>query len=313
MGEQIKRDIIKINEDLCDGCGLCVPACAEGALQIIDGKARLVSEIYCDGLGACLGECPQGAISLVEREAQPFDEEAVEEYLKTIESKGAKGDLQALETACACHLEGKGASEIPQESQEPRGCHQHGEEQSHEILLESAFNPNKASQPVPGTEDPHGHDDGGCPACAALSGEIKREKKDGEVVEEEGAVIASELSHWPVKLKLIAPESSFLKKPHLLIAADCVPFTFADFHRRFLRDKPLIIGCPKLDDTALYLKKLVEIFKNYDYKTVTVVNIGIPCCAGLQGLVEKSLSEAGSNARLENIVIGIEGNIKGSS
>ncbi len=310
MGEQIKRDIIKINEDLCDGCGLCVPACAEGALQIIDGKARLVSEIYCDGLGVCLGECPQGAISIEEREAQPFDEEAVEEYLKAIEPKGAEHDTNASETACACHLE---ASERTQKSQEPCACHGHGEEQSHESLLDTAFNPNKAAEPMPGTGDSHEHDGGGCPACAALSGEITREKKDEGVIEGEETVIASELSHWPVKLKLVSPESSFLKKPNLLVAADCVPFTFADFHRRFLRDKPLLIGCPKLDDTSLYRKKLVEIFKNYDYKKVTVVNIGIPCCAGLQGLVEKALSEAGSNAQLENIVIGIEGNIKSSS
>ena len=100
---KILRKIIEIDEELCDGCGQCVPACDEGAIQIIDGKAKVVAEKYCDGLGACLGDCPQGAISIVERVAEDFDPEAVEEYLKNRDDVDEKSPSDAPETlACGC-------------------------------------------------------------------------------------------------------------------------------------------------------------------------------------------------------------------
>lgn len=235
---KVKRKIIKIDEDLCDGCGECVPACAEGAIQIVDGKAKLVSEIYCDGLGDCLGECPQGAITIEEREAAPFDEKAVEEHLERLEKEDK--------------------------------------------------------------------DQEGCPSCQVS--EISR----GEDQEEEESLeeVTSQLSNWPVKIKLVPPEAPFLKNQEIVISADCVPFAFGNFHRKFLKGKPLLIGCPKLDDKDFYHERLLEIFKNNDYEKVTVLNMEIPCCSGLYGLVKKALEDAKSKAVLESVSIGVEGDIK---
>lgn len=264
MSKKVKREIIKIDEDLCDGCGQCVPACAEGALQIVDGKARLVKENYCDGLGACLGDCPQGAISIEVREAEAFDEQAVEKHLQSMR-------------------EGRAREFDPKEdyNKSVRG----------------------ADQDADTVE---------CAACTALSGEIKRKEKE---VEEEAQpqTLESRLSTWPIKIKLVAPQSPFLQKTHLLITADCVPFAFADFHRRFLKDNTLLIGCPKLDDADFYHRKLVEIFKNFSYEKVTVINMEIACCVGLFELVKKARTGAEAGFIIENIMISVDGEVKDSN
>ncbi len=243
----VVRKIISIDESKCDGCGLCIPSCEEGALQIVDGKARLVKDIFCDGLGNCLGECPQGAIELIEREAEPFDEKAVEEHLKS---------FQKEESAVQCGI----------------SC--------------------------------------GSSAERSLAKQSDRINVKAQKEAAENGAKEAELSHWPVQLHLVNPRARFLQDADLLIAADCVPFAFADFHQEFLAGRSLLIGCPKLDDVNIYHKKLVEIFKLNNLTSITLVHMEVGCCFGLSKLVKSALLEAGSEAPLKEVIVGVDGSIK---
>lgn len=233
----VLRNIVKIDEKKCNGCGLCIPACAEGALRIIDEKARLVKDIYCDGLGACLGICPQGAITIIRREAEKFDQKTAEKHLK-INPKA------------------------PADNRYFMGC--------------------------PSTQTMH----------------LQTEEKPSKNIAEKNE---SRLSTWPVQLKLIPPNAPFLQKADLLIAADCVPFAYANFHEDILKNRTLVVGCPKLDDATLYRNKLAEIFRTSNIRKVTVVNMEVPCCFGLYRLVQEALELSGKNGHLKQETISIKG------
>ncbi|MEA2109961.1 MAG: 4Fe-4S binding protein [Pseudomonadota bacterium] len=239
---KVLRKIIEINEDLCDGCGVCVPACEEGAIQIIDGKARVVAEKYCDGLGACLGECPQGAITIIERVAEDFDPEAVEEYLQNLESSGP-----AVETlACGC------PSTQMQSFKTASACQE-------------------ANQP-PNQTAAH-----------------------------------SALGHWPVQIKLIPPHAPFLQHADLLILADCAAVAYAGLHQELLKDRVVMMGCPKFDDVEEYVERFSEIFKKNDVNSITTVIMEVPCCSGLPMMVKNGLEAAGKSLPIKKIVIGTNG------
>jgi NAD-dependent dihydropyrimidine dehydrogenase PreA subunit len=237
-----KRKIVKIDEEKCNGCGLCIPNCAEGALKIIDGKAKLISDEFCDGLGACLGNCPQDAIKVIEREAAAFDEEAVKKHLTPQDDKGSQVLIQ---------------ENIP--------C--------------------------------------GCPGSAVQD---RRDEKSSQTTVEAGK-LQTELRQWPIQLHLVPPTAPYLKNADLLIAADCVPFAYADFHRDFLKDKVLIIGCPKLDDAEFYVEKLANILKSNDIKSVTIVNMEVPCCFGLQRITEDAIKKSGKIITLRQTIITTRG------
>jgi Pyruvate/2-oxoacid:ferredoxin oxidoreductase delta subunit len=242
---KVTRKIVKIDEELCDGCGQCVPGCAEGAIEIRDGKARLVSESYCDGLGACLGECPNGAITIVEREAEDFDEEAVEAYLREKEKAEKPVEL-------------------------PLAC--------------------------------------GCPSTHVQTFIPKVSDKKGMTGDSQPG-IESTLSHWPVQINLVPPTAPFLKGADLLIAADCTPLAYPNFHKDFLKGKVVMIGCPKFDDVEDYILKFTEIFKKAEIKSITVLIMQVPCCSGLPMLVKRAMDAAGKDIPLEETVISTRGDI----
>ncbi len=248
------REIVKIDEEKCNGCGLCVPNCAEGAIQVINGKANLVSEIYCDGLGACLGHCPQGAITIEKRSAKEFDEQATNEHLKKL---GNAAPMQSTHSAAQAH-------------HAPAAPH-------------SQFH--------------------GCPG--AMARELTPAAKGGTSAS--APRISSELAQWPVQLALVNPSAPFFKNADLLIAADCAPFAYANFHSDLLKGKVLAIGCPKLDDTSAYVEKLADLFKNGSIKSVTIAHMEVPCCFGLEGVVETAVRESGKKIPVKNVILSLQG------
>ncbi len=277
MRKTVKRKIIEIDEEKCDGCGLCIPDCPEGALQIIDGKARLVSEIYCDGLGACIGSCPKGAIRVVEREAEPYDERKVMERLLKQGMDVVKAHLKHLK--------------------------EHGE---HKYLKEALdyLNEIGIENPLEEEEEEKIHPE----PCACPGSQVRileRKKSDNQLLPE----LSSKLNQWPIQLTLVPVNAPYFENADLLIAADCTAFAYANFHTRFLKRKILLIACPKLDDAEFYREKLTEIFNVNNIKSVTVLHMQVPCCFSLRYIVEEALRNAGKNIKPEVKIISIEGEV----
>ncbi len=276
-----KRQIIKINEEKCTGCGLCIPNCPEGALQIIDGKARLVCDLFCDGLGACIGECPEEAIEVEEREAEPYDERRVME--ENIIPKGR-------ETIIA-HLK-------------------HLREHQQDDLLEQAIQVLEEKEiPVPRFEkiDTAACAGGGCPGSRMVQ---FIEDMSQSSPETEAGPMKSQLRQWPVQLQLLNPNAAYFKNAHLAITADCVPFAYANFHERFLKGKTLIILCPKLDQTReMYIDKLAQIFENQDIQSVSIVHMEVPCCYGIERIVDQAMKKSGRNILIKDYTTSIQGEI----
>ena len=231
------RKVVHIDEEKCNGCGLCIISCAEGALKIIDGKAKLISDKYCDGLGACLGECPQGAITIEEREAAGFDEVAVEHHL---------ADKRKVEANLPC----------------------------------------------------------GCPSTTVT--ELGKRETQG-TASGHAARQESTLSHWPVQMRLVPPTAPFLQGADLLLTADCVPFTYANFHSDFLADHAVLVACPKLDDFNAHLDKLIQILRQGGINSLTVVHMEVPCCSGLVHMAKEAIKASGKDIPLKDITIGVRG------
>jgi Pyruvate/2-oxoacid:ferredoxin oxidoreductase delta subunit len=256
------RKIIKIDEEKCNGCGLCIPNCAEGALAIVDGKAKIVKDIFCDGLGACLGHCPQGALEVIERDAADFDEVAAIEYVKSLGGE-LKPHVQAPTGGCP----GSAVKQF-----------------------------NKAAAPA------HIPPVGGCPGS-------KMKKITRTNTNDVEGRVTSKLSQWPVQLKLVPVNAPYFKGADLLITADCVPFAYANYHNDFLKDKAVVIGCPKLDDAAFYAEKLSEIIKENNLESITVLKMEVPCCGGMAFAAKSARDKAGSDVPVKVITISLEGEV----
>ena len=234
----VMRNIVKIDENKCNGCGDCVNACAEGAIEVVDGKAKLVSEIYCDGLGACLGHCPQDAITVEQLEASEFDEAATKAHLA------------------------KKKSPLPPQS----------------------------GFVCPGT--------------------IAQNLRDGpQPAASSGVATLSQLGQWPVQLKLISPQAPYFANSDLLLVADCVPFAMGDFHEKFLKNRSIAVGCPKLDDSRFYIDKLTEIIKMNELNSLTVIHMEVPCCSGLTYIAKEAIANSGVKLPFEDVTVDLRGNI----
>ncbi len=270
----MQREIIKIDETKCTGCGLCIPGCPEGALQVIDGKARLISDLFCDGLGACIGECPEGAISVEKREAEPYDER------KVMEENIIKAGSNTIKAHLA-HLEEHGETEFLKIAKQ--------------VLAEKGI---QAEQEKPVTHTPVGS---GCPGSRPLSFNTQtKETRQGD--------LSSQLGHWPVQLHLISPRAPYFQHADVVLAADCTAYAVGDFHQRFIKDKGLAIACPKLDEGQdIYLAKLIAMIDEAKINTLTVVIMQVPCCGGLIRLAQQALEKAERKIPIKKVVISVKG------
>lgn len=287
----MKRDIIKIDEDLCNGCGICVPNCHEGALQVIDGKVRLVSELMCDGLGVCIGHCPESAITIEQRESEPYDE------VKVMEVMAHKGFNTVV--AHLKHL--KDHNETGYLKQGMAFLIQHAQQLSFKIEEVK-----RAVHQEPAEKEGSGCNVGclGSKIVVFNPGNLRIDTKNMN------GSLQSQLRQWPVQLQLINPSASYFVNSDLLVAADCTAFTLGDFHQNWLKGKSLVIACPKLDQgKEIYFQKLVTLIESSRIYSVTVLIMEVPCCGGLLNLVEIAVQRAGRKVPIKAVKVGIKGEI----
>ena len=272
-----KRKIIKINEEHCTGCGACIPNCPEGAIQVIDGKARLISDIFCDGLGACIGHCPQDAITTEERDAEPYDEKKVMQNI-----------IKAGDNTILAHL---------------NHLKDHGEKtylrQALDVLKEKDIS-------VPFEEETTtSHQSCGCPGAKTMDFSTETKEKKTE-----HGIRKSYLGQWPIQLHLISPNASFFQARNVLLVADCVAYALGDFHKDYLQGNSVAIACPKLDSNLeSYQEKLIALIDDAHITSLIVMTMEVPCCQGLLALAQQAMSQATRKIPIKSIVVGIKGTI----
>jgi ferredoxin len=283
----MKRRIIRIDEDKCNGCGDCIPNCPEGAIQLIDSKARLISDLFCDGLGACIGRCPEGAITVEEREAEPYDE------LKAMENV-VKGGLNVVR-AHLDHLMEHGETEFLR--------------QAIEFLTRRGLTiPTSALTKLTGAED--NPTTTGCPGTRSVN--LSPASRPPDAVRPDAGRAAaegvSELRNWPIQLHLVNPHAPHFKGQPLLLSADCVAYSLPGFHSLHLKGRVLTIACPKLDQgQESYLAKLRALIEDADISSIKVMIMEVPCCSGLLRMVQQAVAESSREVPLETQIVRIQG------
>ncbi|MEI8203234.1 MAG: 4Fe-4S dicluster domain-containing protein [Bacteroidota bacterium] len=278
----MKRTIIKIDEDKCTGCGLCIIGCHEGALQLIDGKARMISELYCDGLGACIGDCPEEAIELEEREAEPYDE------IKTIERMVEKGEATIV--AHINHLIDHSQDEFV--------------EQALHYLKTNNIQINIHKMTI---QEKHEHSSEGFCGCPGSATQDFRETKK-ETTTDGNFSAPSQLQQWPVQLHLLNPMAPYFQNADVLLAADCCAFSVGDFHNKFMKGKSIAIACPKLDSNMeIYVEKIAAMIDQAKINTLQVVIMEVPCCGGLLQIAKQATQKASRKIPLKLTVISLQG------
>ncbi|MBK8882236.1 MAG: 4Fe-4S binding protein [Bacteroidales bacterium] len=298
----MKRDILKIDEELCNGCGQCVPNCHEGALQIIDGKVRLVSELMCDGLGACIGHCPEGAITIETREAEPYNEALVMSKMK---DKGKNTIIAHMK-----HLKDHGETGFLQDAVMFLRTNKTDLGFDADAVIREVHNHGNmtvaAGVHVAHQNSANHHNEGGCPGSRTMV----IEKPDSQVLSSESSSQPSELRQWPVQMHLVNPNAPYFRNSDLLLAADCVAFSMGGFHSNHLRGKSLAIACPKLDQgTDSYVDKLTAMIDISKVNTITVMMMEVPCCGGLLQMVNAALAKASRKVPVKKMIVGISGEV----
>ena len=277
------RDIIEIDESLCNGCGNCVPGCQEGALQIIDGKARLISDLMCDGLGACLGHCPTGAMRVIKREAEPYDERRV--MLENI--------IPAGPNTIRAHLD---------------HLIEHGEEGYHAAAI-AVLKEQGIKAPASQSKSPCSS--GGCPGSMMkeLSPQPPHGMPSGAAGQPEPAG-RSQLRQWPVQLHLVSPQAPYFKGADVLLAADCTAYAAGNFHSDFLKGKSLAVACPKLDQKQeVYAEKLITMIDQAEINTLTVLIMEVPCCGGLLAMAQEAAAKSSRSIPVKLQMLSLEGKV----
>ncbi len=290
------REIIHIDRDLCNGCGNCIPNCHEGAIQMIDDKATLVSELMCDGLGACIGHCPQDAISIEKREAEAYDEVLT---LKQMLVEGGKNVV----IAHLKHLKDYQLKEHIHEAMDYMRAHKDSIDfDVEEVIRTVQQHGAPAPKQVAGFHNLKVQTGGGCPGSAAKEISVQAAGPDNAI---DGK---SQLSQWPVQMHLINPHAPFFKDCDLLLAADCAAFAVGDFHAKYLKNKKLGIACPKLDTgKEEYIEKLTALIDEAKIKSLTVLRMEVPCCGGLVQMAQVAMENATRQVPLKMIIVNAEG------